>query len=307
MPEEGVKSIPHCEILRISEIEEVVKIASELGIKNVRLTGGEPLVRKGVIDLVKSLKEIDNIEHIAMTTNGTLLKDFAKPLKEAGLDRVNISLDTLDKAQYAKITRRGNLDDALEGIESALAVGLEPVKINVVVVKCLEQDFFAFAKMTDDRPLHVRFIEYMPVGDAQNYAGCEWGVDEIIPSEEVILKINRSAKMSSHPELQLVGDEEKVQGWGPAIYYKFPNSLGSVGTISALSNHFCSSCNRIRLTSDGRIKPCLFSDLEYDIKMPLRLKDKDKVCATIKEALLNKPKAHDFKVGTKRKMSQIGG
>ena len=307
MPEEGVKSIPHCEILRMHEIEEIVKIASTLGIKNVRLTGGEPLVRKGVVELVKNLREIDGIENIAMTTNATLLKDFAKPLKDAGLDRVNISLDTLDAQQYAKITRRGNLEDALEGIETALQVGLTPVKINVVVVKCLQQDLFAFAQMTKDRPLHIRFIEYMPVGDAENYAGCEWGADEIIPSEQVIQQINERAEALEHVKLEKVEDAQRVQGWGPAVYYKFPNAQGSVGTISAISNHFCANCNRIRLTSDGRIKPCLFSDVEYDIKTPLRLGKNEKVCATIKEALLHKPEAHDFKVGTKRKMSQIGG
>ena len=307
MPEEGVKSIPHCEILRLHEVEEVVKIATALGIRNVRLTGGEPLVRKGIVELVKNLRQIDGIEHIAMTTNATLLKDFAQALKDAGLDRVNISLDTLDAQQYAKITRRGNLEDALQGIETALEVGLAPVKINVVVVKCLQQDLLAFAQMTKDRPLHVRFIEYMPVGDAENYAGCEWGADEIIPSEQVIRQINEKADKLEHVKLELVDDSAKVQGWGPAVYYKFPNAQGSVGTISALSNHFCSRCNRIRLTSDGRIKPCLFSDTEFDIKTPLRLGENEKVCATIKEALLHKPEAHDFKVGTKRKMSQIGG
>lgn len=306
MPEEGVKSIPHCEILRLHEIEEVVKIAATLGIKNVRLTGGEPLVRKGIVDLVKNLRQIEGIEHIAMTTNATLLKNFARPLKDAGLDRVNISLDSLDKDQYAKITRRGNLDDALKGIECALNVGLDPVKINVVVVKCLQQDLFAFAQMTKDRPLHVRFIEYMPVGDAENYAGCEWGSDEIIPSEEVIAEINEQAEKLEHAKLQRLG-VASVEGWGPAVYYKFPNSQGSIGTISALSNHFCSKCNRIRLTSDGRIKPCLFSDLEWDIKTPLRAGREEQVCATIREALLHKPEAHDFKIGTKRKMSQIGG
>ena len=307
MPEEGVRSIPHCEILRMHEIEEVVKIASALGIKNVRLTGGEPLVRKGVVELVKNLREIDGIEHIAMTTNATMLKDFAQPLKDAGLDRVNISLDTLDAAQYAKITRRGNLEDALAGIETALQVGLSPVKINVVVAKCLHQDFFAFAEMTRERPLHIRFIEYMPVGDAKNYVGCEWGADEIVPSEQVISSINEKAEARGHAKLEKVDEATKVQGWGPAVYYKFANAQGSVGTISAISNHFCANCNRIRLTSDGRIKPCLFSDAEHDIKTPLRLGEMGKVCDTIKEALLHKPEAHDFKVGTKRKMSQIGG
>ncbi len=307
MPEEGVKSIPHCEILRLHEIEEIVKIATSLDIKNVRLTGGEPLVRKGVVDLVKNLREIEGIEHVAMTTNATLLKDYAQQLKNAGLERVNISLDTLDPEQYEKITRRGNLNDALEGIQVAQEVGFSPVKINVVVVKCLNQDLFRFAKMTESQPLHVRFIEYMPVGDAENYAGCEWGANEIIPSKDVIAKINKQAEKKGHSKLELINENQTVEGWGPAIYYKFPNALGSVGTISAISNHFCSKCNRIRLTSDGRIKPCLFSDAEWDIKTPLRDRNLDEVCERMKDALLHKPKAHDFKVGTKRKMSQIGG
>ena len=175
MPEEGVDQMSHEDILRIEEIEEAVAVAAQMGITRVRLTGGEPLVRKGVVDLIRSIKNTPGIEHIAMTTNGVLLPRMADELKEAGLSRVNISLDTLDPDQFAMITRRGKLEDTLAGIEAALAVGFDPVKINAVAVRSLNQDYLAFAKLSIDRELHVRFIEYMPVGESSGGTGCGWG------------------------------------------------------------------------------------------------------------------------------------
>lgn len=307
MPEEGVVPLCHTDILRIEEIERIVSIATSFGIKNIRLTGGEPLVRKGVVELIKNIKSIGCVEHVALTTNGTLLPKFAQELKNAGLDRVNISLDTLDAEQYKKITRRGNLEDAINGIHAALEHELSPVKINVVVVKDLHQDLLEFAKLTISQPLHIRFIEYMPVGDAENYTGCEWGKDEVIPAKDVIDIINSQAEEQDHIKLYPVENGNQPDGWGPANYFKFDGAQGTVGTISAISNHFCNTCNRLRLTADGRIKPCLFSDVEYDIKTPLRAGDEDEVRNVFADALLHKPACHDHKVGTKRKMSQIGG
>ena len=172
MPEEGVCQLSHDDILRIEEIARVVRVAAGLGVRSVRLTGGEPLVRKGVADLVREIARTPGIENVSMTTNGVLLPKMADELKRAGLSRVNISLDTLDPVQFRQITRRGELRQTLDGIEAALAAGFDPVKVNAVVVRSLDQDYLAFARMSVDRPLHVRFIEYMPVGESSGGCGC---------------------------------------------------------------------------------------------------------------------------------------
>ncbi|MEG0217875.1 MAG: radical SAM protein, partial [Raoultibacter sp.] len=186
MPEEGVDQLAHKDILRIEEIERAVRVAASMGITRIRLTGGEPLVRKGVVDLVRNIAQTPGIQDVSLTTNGILLPKMAADLKAAGLTRVNISLDTLDAAQFALITRRGKLEDTLAGIEAALAVGFKPVKINAVAVRSLNQDYLAFAKLSLDRPLHVRFIEYMPVGESSGADGCGWGPQDVVPTEELI-------------------------------------------------------------------------------------------------------------------------
>ena len=185
MPEQGVESMCHTDILRIEEIAQVVRAFAKLGIRSVRLTGGEPLVRKGVVDLVRDINETPGIKNISLTTNGVLLPRMADQLREAGLSRVNISLDTLDAEQFHFITRRGQLQEALDGIDAALAAGFNPVKINAVAVRQLNQDYLAFAKLSIDRPLHVRFIEYMPVGESSGSDGCGWGPDDVISCEEL--------------------------------------------------------------------------------------------------------------------------
>ncbi|MEF9841778.1 MAG: radical SAM protein, partial [Raoultibacter sp.] len=194
MPEEGVDQLAHNDILRIEEIEEIVRVAAGMGITRIRLTGGEPLVRKGVIDLVRFIANTPGIEDVSLTTNGILLPQMAAGLKEAGLTRVNISLDTLDADQFAMITRRGKLEDTLAGIEAALAVGFKPVKINAVAVRSLNQDYLAFAKLSIDHPLHVRFIEYMPVGESSGADGCGWGESDVVPTEELIEIIDIAAR-----------------------------------------------------------------------------------------------------------------
>lgn len=307
MPPEGIPQMSHVDILRSEEIVRIVRIAADLGITNIRLTGGEPLVRKGIAGLISDIRAIPGIEDISMTTNAILLPRMADDLKAAGLDRVNISLDTLDAAQFAEITRLGKLDSVLEGIDAALKAGFDPVKINAVTVRRLNQDFLAFARMSVDRPLHMRFIEYMPVGTSSGYDNSGWGPEDVVPSEEVHAAINAAARSQGLPELEEVRDSDKPLGYGPAKYYRFPGALGTVGFISPLSKHFCGECNRLRLTADGKLRPCLFSDIEYDIRTAAREGTDDDIANVFYTAIGAKPDEHHDKVGTERGMSAIGG
>ena len=305
MPEHGVNSIPHESILTLEEVHKAIECASQLGIRHIRFTGGEPTVRKGLLGLIERTAQTPGIESVALTTNAILLPDMAAELKAAGLSRVNISLDTLDAEQYRFITRLGNLDDALKGIEAALSAGLSPVKLNTVVVRSLNQDLLSFARLTVDAPLHVRFIEYMPIGSGEDCGGCGWGPDDVVPAKEIIETINIQAQSIGLGSLQPT--VATPDGWGPAQYYRFPDAQGTVGVISAISNHFCASCNRLRLTADGKIKPCLFSNTEYDIRSALRKGSEEEVLSVFKAALSHKPSGHEHRVGTRRTMSQVGG
>lgn len=308
MPEEGVSWKPHDTMLSIEEITQFVRIAAEEGFKRIRLTGGEPLVRKGIVDLVGEIHQIPGIESVAMTTNGILLPKMAEELREAGLSRVNISLDTLDPEQFTYITRCGNIDEVFAGIDKALEVGFKPVKINAVVVRSLHQDLLAFARMSIDRPLHVRFIEYMPVGDSSGSDGSGWTKADTIPNEELIALINEQAEAAGLGKLEAISERtETPDGWGPARYYHFEGAQGTVGFISALSRHFCGECNRLRLTAEGELLPCLFSDDQYDVKSALRTGDPEVVRQVLREALGSKPDEHHHRVGTDRLMHQIGG
>lgn len=306
MPEEGVEPLRHEDVLSIDEIARLVRVAASMGVKSVRLTGGEPLVRNGVVNLVEQISDIAGIENISITTNGVLLPKMANDLKRAGLHRVNISLDTLDAKQFAQITRVGKLEDTLAGIDAALEAGFDPVKINAVAIRSLDQDFLAFARLSVDRPLHVRFIEYMPVGDSCGVDGCGWGKEDVVSCEELYDTINANARELGLLELEPAGKDQPL-GWGPARYFKFPDAQGTVGFISPISRHFCSDCNRLRLTSDGKMRPCLFSDDEYDIRNALRNGTDEDVAAVLQAVLDGKPDEHHNKVGTDRKMSQIGG
>ena len=297
----------HDEILRIEEIETIARVATRIGIRSVRLTGGEPLVRKGVVDLVRSLHGMPGIENISMTTNGVLLPQMAVELKEAGLSRVNISLDTLDAEQFKFITRVGTIESTLKGIDAALEANFNPVKINAVTVRSLNQDFLAFAKLSIDKPLHVRFIEYMPVGTSTGSDGTGWGKQDVVPSEELLEIINERANEQGMASLEPLDGDHSPLGWGPARYFAFPGAQGTVGFISPLSRHFCSECNRLRLTADGKLRPCLFSDREIDVRAALRSGGEDAVYECFLKALDLKPDEHHDKVGTERKMSQIGG
>ncbi|MDR3135984.1 MAG: GTP 3',8-cyclase MoaA [Coriobacteriales bacterium] len=308
MPEEGIHWKPHAEMLTLEEIARFVRVAAGEGIKRIRLTGGEPLVRRGITDLVRRVVQTPGIESVAMTTNGILLPKMAHSLWQAGLSRVNISLDTLDAQQYSHITRWGSIDDAFKGIEVALATGFKPVKINAVVVRSLHQDLLAFARLSIDRPLHVRFIEYMPVGNTCGGAGLGWTAADTIPNEELIDLLNDQARQVGLGSLEPISELAVTpDNWGPARYYQFAGALGTVGFISALSRHFCGQCNRLRLTAEGELLPCLFSDLQFDAKSALRSADERALRQVLRQALSTKPASHHHRVGTSRQMHQIGG
>ncbi len=311
MPPEGVEWKSWEDILTFEEIERFASIAVKHGIGKIRLTGGEPLVRKGLVDHVRRLKAITGLESIALTTNAILLPKYAEQLRDAGLSRVNISLDSLDADVYEKMTRGGRLQDALDGLDAALAVGFKPVKLNVVVVRSLEQDLAAFAKLANERPIHVRFIEYMPVGEAvavgaRGHQGA-WTEADHMPADEIIEGLDRALAAQGLGPLEAVHKGDGPEGWGPARYFTLPGAVGTVGVISPLSRHFCGECNRLRLTADGRVRPCLFSDTEFDARNVLREGTDQEVSEVILAALAGKPEAPEQRRGTTRRMSQIGG
>jgi len=313
MPEDGVQWKPHADILTFEEIETFVRIAVAEGIGKIRLTGGEPLVRHGVADFVRRLRDSVGVEAVALTTNGTLLPAHAAELHDAGLERVNISLDSLDPEVFTRVTRGGKLADALAGIDAAFDVGFSPVKLNVVVVRSLHQDLLGFAKLTLDRPLHVRFIEYMPVGETgREGGGCAedsggWTRADHVPSDEIVEAITEQTVAAGLGGLAPVERDSAPGGWGPARYLRLEGAQGTIGVISPLSHHFCGECNRLRLTADGMLRPCLFSDFEFDVRTALREGTLDDVRALVRTALETKPESHADRVGTLRKMSQIGG
>jgi len=317
MPPEGVPWRDMEDILSFEEIERFAAAAVGEGISKIRLTGGEPLVRKGIVEHVARLRAITGIEAIAITTNGVLLPRYAEQLVEAGLTRVNISLDTLDLEVFSAVTRGGKLDDTLAGIDAAFASGMHPVKLNVVVVRSLNQDLLSFANLTRDRAVHVRFIEYMPVGgegepmpggacSADTTAGA-WSIEDHVPSDEIVALLTAQGAAAGFGELEKVARGDAPGGWGPATYYRFPGAQGTIGVISPLSHHFCGECNRLRLTADGKLRTCLFSDEELDARTVLRQGTEADLHALIKLALASKPESHNMRIGTLRRMSQIGG
>ena len=293
MPPGGIKPLRHEDILRFEEIEEIVRCGIDWGIDKVRITGGEPLVRKGVVYLVETLANLKGVRDLSMTTNGVPLKDYARDLKNAGLQRINVSLDSLDANKFQRITKVEKLSFVLDGIEEAIKMGLEPVKINVVVMKGINDDeVLDFAKMSLDRPLHIRFIEYMPLG----YKGFA-KEDKFFPTSQIKERLRELGELIP----------AEVRGAGPAKPFRFKKSLGTVGFITPMSEHFCATCNRLRLTADGRLYPCLFSDYGVDIKTPLRTgAGHREIRELFEEALRNKPEKHFIK-GNNQVMSKIGG
>lgn len=291
MPEEGINpKLDHEDIITLEETYELIKSFVNLGIDKIRFTGGEPLVRKGVLDLIYKVSKLEGIKDIAMTTNGLLLKDMAKSLKEAGLNRVNISLDTLDEYKYYNITRGGKLSRVLEGIEEALKVGLWPIKINTVLIGGFNDDEVVDLVNLTKKGIDIRFIELMPIGQAVDFA------QEKFVSNDKVLGLVQSLK-----------PVDKEDPSSPANYYALPNATGKVGLINPISCKFCNSCNRVRLTSTGKLKLCLHSNREIDLKKPLRDgKDLDKI---VMEAILTKEEKHRLEEEEyiNRNMNQIGG
>ena len=295
MPPEGVPQIPHSEILSYEEIQTAAQAAAELGINKIRLTGGEPLVRAELPELIKMLSQIQGIRELSLTTNGILLKDYALELRQAGLSRVNVSLDTLRTDRFQYITRLGRLKDVFEGIQAANEAGFKPVKINTVVMRGINDDeILDFARMTCEDEWHVRFIELMPFK----------GVAEFVPSIELRQHIGLLGKLEPCPS---------VAGNGPARYYHLDGAKGTIGFISPLTElSFCSRCNRMRLTPDGKLRPCLLGENEIDLRMPLRNNaSTEELKRLILQAVASKPEHHHLEAGNvrvvKRKMSQIGG
>jgi len=305
MPPEGVEPVMPAEILSYEEILRVVRLSVELGITKVRVTGGEPLVRQNLVEFVGMLSSIPGIEDLSLTTNGMLLAPVAEQLRANGLTRVNISLDTLDPETFKRITNRDGLSRVLAGIDAALAAGLTPVKVNVVAMRGVNDgEILDFAEFAADKGVQVRFIEYMPSRRD------EWSDAKMVPGSEIISRI------STRYELAPVNHAGAAPG--PGRVYDFAAAgpegkrRGSVGIISALSNHFCSSCNRLRLTADGRLRGCLFSAEELDLKSLLREGAPDAaISAVLTEAVEQKPERHKLNDVTADNsslaMNRIGG
>ncbi len=290
MPEEGICKKRHEEMLTQEEMVRAVEAAAALGIRKVRITGGEPLVKKNLLAICEKVSRIAGIQEVCLTTNGTLLPRLAVPLREAGVQRLNISLDTLDPQKYAYITRRDEFYQAIRGIKAALSAGFGRVKLNTVLIGGFNDDEIgALAALTLAYPLDVRFIELMPMVD-----GREFGRGAMVSNEKVLEAL---------PQLEPAGEDG-----GVARLYRLPGGQGNIGLISPVSHRFCARCNRIRLTADGKVKTCLHSGAEYDLKGL----DAPGMTARLRRAILEKPACHnglspEQPSGAGRQMNAIGG
>lgn len=295
MPEEGIKDLlPHHEILSYEEILRIVEIGIDLGITKIRVTGGEPLLRKGIVNFIERLARIEGIQDIGMTTNGILLKKFAKDLHNAGLKRVNVSLDSLDESKFRTITRIGSIYEVLEGIEEANKVGLKPVKVNVVIMRGINDDEIEkFVIWSMEVPYQIRFIEFMPVGPNA------WRKELFISKDEIKEKIeNKIGKLIP----------VKMKKSGPAEYFMLEGAKGILGFISPITTHICVRCNRLRLTAEGKLRSCLFSDKEVDLKKLLREgASQEKISEIIIKTIHLKPQGMSEYAKPLRPMSTIGG
>lgn len=292
MPESGVSKKLHREILRHEELVEIVEAGAQIGIKKIRLTGGEPLIRKNIVELVKEISTVEGINEVTMTTNGLLLKKYLNDLQEAGLTRINLSLDTLNPDRYRSITRGGNIEEVLSCIPLIFAAGLRPLKINVVLIGGFNEDEIGdFVELTRHQNIEVRFIELMPIGEAS-----QWTNDKFVSNQKVLEVVDLIKIERTHPS-------------SPADYYQLKDGVGKIGLINPISCSFCVDCNRIRVTSDGKIKPCLHSDQEIELMEALR--NHEDIVKILREAITSKPKEHlinnkEYKPIT-REMNQIGG
>jgi cyclic pyranopterin phosphate synthase len=299
MPEEGVGDLGHYRILSLEDLARLIKISTAVGIRKVRFTGGEPLVRKNIGQLVRYTSQVAGINDIAITTNGILYPDMAQELKEAGLKRVNISLDTMSEVKYRFITRRGDLKDAWRAIFKALELEMHPVKINTVIIRDFnDNEIMDFVRLAYDYPLHLRFIEFMPIGDLHY-----WKKERMISIDEVKSQIEREYELKP---------DKTIKGNGPAKSYRITGGQGSIGFIAPMSNHFCSECNRIRMTADGKLRGCLYDKREIDLKTAMQAGASDQELEKLfREAIAMKPARHFMNGGwgnkNQRKMFQIGG
>ncbi|SEM49996.1 cyclic pyranopterin monophosphate synthase subunit MoaA [Syntrophus gentianae] len=299
MPEEGITKLEHDEILSLEDIVRLVRVGAGIGIRKIRLTGGEPLIRRHITQLIAGIREIPEIDDIAITTNGVLFCSMAEELKAAGLDRVNFSLDTMVAEKFEFITRRDHRTEVKKAIFKALELGLDPVKINTVAIKGFNDDeILAFAKLAYDFPLHIRFIEFMPIGDL-----LFWSQDRMISSEQIKERIEQRYELTP---------TKLSKGSGPAVYFKLSGGQGTIGFITPMSHKFCSECNRLRLTAEGKLRGCLYDKREIDLKAALESKSSDEDLKKLFiQAISLKPSEHHMNEGwgkdNLRKMSQIGG
>ena len=287
MPPEGVVKRNHGDMLSLEELAEIAEAAVRVGVKKIRLTGGEPLVRRGIVELCRRLRAIPRLEELCLTTNGALLPQLAAPLREAGVDRLNISLDTLQPDRFAEMTRLGRLSDTLAGIEAAEAAGFHNLKLDTVLIGGFNDDEIEdFVNLTREHPWEVRFIELMPMGPC-----AEWDKGCFLPDDTVLQKI---------PALQ------QIEPCGVARRYRLPGAAGTVGLISPVHHDFCAQCRRIRVTADGKLKGCLHSAEE----LPLRGLHGPELKDAIRQGILHKPERHHLaerRSDTPRNMNQIGG
>ena len=301
MPKEGWKWQTRADQLSVGEIVQVVETAARGGVKRIRLTGGEPLVHPHLVEIVRQIASIPNIEDVSLTTNAMLLERLAGPLADAGLVRVNVSLDTLDREKFKRITRGGEISRVWQGIAAAERAGLAPIKLNTVIVRGLnDNELPALASLTIENDWHVRFIEVMPIGNTQ-----DWGEGFPAPKERYV-SVTEMRRQLSMFDLQPVTGPK---GNGPARTYGLPGALGTVGFISPLGEHFCEDCNRLRLTSDGKLRSCLVFPKEVALREAIRAGEP--LDAYFHQAIQDKPQHHNMLVATpadsQRGMSQIGG
>jgi cyclic pyranopterin phosphate synthase len=296
MPEAGLAWLPKSDILSYEEITDVVRQLAPLGLRRLRITGGEPTIRPQIHELIRMLRAIPEIEDIALSTNGARLPEMGRTLRECGLDRVNMSVDSLRPDRIAQIARRKLGFDPIRAALAAQAAGLDPIKLNVVVMRGINDDeIIDLARLTCEHPWHVRFIELMPVGDMRELT---W--EHIVPSDEILARLSAVAPLTpaSGP----------TRGNGPAAYYTWPGAAGTIGMITPMTHTYCASCNKVRLTADGRLRTCLFGDHEVDLRAPLRAGLA--LEPFFRDALANKPKEHELlqmRVGGLRALSQVGG
>jgi cyclic pyranopterin phosphate synthase len=302
-PKEGISLKGHDDILRYEDILRVVAEAVKMGLIKVRLTGGEPLVRRGFVEFAAALKKIQGLQDISLTTNGILLDRYAEDIFQVGITRINISLDSLNKEKYFQITGGGNIDDVLRGISAAEKAGFSPIKINTVVINGFNDDeALNFVKLAVKKPFQIRFIEIMPISEVN-----------INQPEEFLATDQLRSLISKHFQLEPIAGKKKKSD-GPAKIYKVKGGLGEIGFINPISHHFCSTCNRLRLTADGKLRACLLKEEEIDLRAALnRQCDDDELAGLIRQAILLKPEKHDLDCTDRhlkkchRDMSDIGG